>query len=185
MRKIRRTVIALSILAALAVTAAAQNKLTGTSAAPQEKSLYDRLGGLAAITAVVDDFIGRAATDDRIKAKFAKTSVPRLRLHLIEQICAATGGPCKYTGLSMKKAHKGMKVTAGEFGALVEDLVAALDKFNVPAKEKNDLLGALGPMKADIVEDPSTGTGTPLPTTFKPAKPLSEERIKAGPAKKG
>src|SRR5262245_11151610 len=102
-----------------------------SAASAQAQSLYDRLGGKEAIKAVVEEFVGIAAADTRINKKFAKTNVDRLKFELVEQICEATGGPCKYTGLDMKKAHKKMGVTAGEFGALVEDLVKALDKFNV------------------------------------------------------
>jgi hemoglobin len=155
------------------------------AAAPQ-KSLYDRLGGLEAITAVVDEFIKNLAADERVNKKLAKSgmNVPRIRLHLIEQVCEATGGPCKYTGLDMKKTHKNMGVTEGEFNATVEDLVKALDKFNVPAQEKNELLGALAAMKGDIVEVKGDATGTPLPDKFKPAKPAKEEEIKAGPEMK-
>jgi len=173
MQKIRRIVIALCFVVALSATALAQ-----------EKSLYDRLGGLPAITAVTDEFIARVAADTRINAKFAKTNIPRIRLHLIEQLCMVTGGPCVYTGNSMPKTHKNMKVTEGEFNALVEDLVGALNKFNVPEKEKNDLLGILGPLKSQIVEVNSPATGTPLPAKFKPAKPLSDSQIKAGPKMK-
>ena len=84
----------------------------------------------------------------------------------------ATGGPCVYTGNNMKVAHQNMAVTQGEFGALVEDLVATLDKFKMPAKEKDELLAALGPLGPDIVESPSTATGTALPPAFKPAPTL-------------
>ena len=70
---------------------------------------------------------------------------------LVNQICQASGGPCTYTGASMKDTHKGMKITDAEFNALVEDLVKSLDKFKVGSQEKNDLLGALGGMKPDIV----------------------------------
>ena len=59
----------------------------------------------------------------------------------VDQVCEASGGPCKYTGRSMKAAHAGMRITDAEFNALVEDLVKSLDKFKVPAKEKNELLG--------------------------------------------
>jgi hemoglobin len=76
---------------------------------------------------------------------------------LVDQICQASGGPCKYTGRDMKSAHAGMGVTDAAFGALVEDLVAALDKFKVGEKEKNELLSVLGPMKSDIVEPHSMG----------------------------
>lgn len=116
-----------------------------------EKSLYERLGGQPAITAVVDDFVGNVAADSRINGFFARTDIPRLKTLLVEQICAGTGGPCKYTGRSMKLAHAGMGVGDAQFGALVEDLVKTLDKFGVPAKEKNELLAILGPMKSDIV----------------------------------
>jgi hemoglobin len=71
---------------------------------------------------------------------------------LVDQICEATGGPCKYMGKDMKSAHRGMGVSGADFDALVEDLSGALDKFKVPAHEKGQLLGALGPMKGDIVE---------------------------------
>lgn len=119
--------------------------------AMREKSLYDRLGGLPAIQAVVDDFIGNVAADNRINKRFANANIPKLKKNLVDQVCQATGGPCKYTGLNMKEAHKGMKITEAEFNALVEDLVKSLDKFKVPAKEKNELLTALAGMKGDIV----------------------------------
>ncbi len=113
--------------------------------------LYERLGGKGAITAVVDEFVGNVAADKRINARFANTDIPRLKKNLVDQICAGSGGPCTYTGRSMLDAHRGMNVQDTEFGALVEDLVKALDKFKVPAQEKNELLGILGPMKKDIV----------------------------------
>jgi hemoglobin len=116
-----------------------------------KKSLYDRLGGKPAITAVVDDFIGNVAGDSRINQRFAGTNVPRLKSMLVDQICEATGGPCKYTGRDMKSAHTGMRISDAEFTALVEDLVKSLDKFKVPPQEKNELLGALAGMKGQIV----------------------------------
>src|SRR6266446_6709666 len=116
-----------------------------------QPSLYERLGGKPAITAVVDDFIGNVGGDTRINKRFANADIPRLKTMLVNQICQASGGPCTYTGASMKDAHKGMKITDAEFNALVEDLVKSLDKFKVGAQEKNDLLGALGGMKPDIV----------------------------------
>lgn len=119
-----------------------------------EKSLYEGLGGKEAITAVVDDFVGRVAADNRINGFFAKANIPRLKTQLVNQICEASGGPCKYTGADMKTVHRGMGVTGAAFDALVGDLVATLDKFKVGEREKNDLLGALGPMKKDIVEKP-------------------------------
>ncbi|HEX7272107.1 MAG TPA: group 1 truncated hemoglobin [Casimicrobiaceae bacterium] len=118
--------------------------------APQ-KSLYDRLGGKEAITAVVDDFVANVAADKRINGFFAKADIPRLKRNLVDQICQATGGPCTYTGKDMKTAHKGMGITDTDFNALVEDLKKSLDKFKVPAKEQGELLGALGSLKPQIV----------------------------------
>src|SRR5438132_9556083 len=115
-------------------------------------SLYERLGGLDAITAVVDSFVARCAGDDRINRKFGRTDVPRLKKMLVDQVCEATGGPCSYSGRAMRDTHEGMGVTAGEFDALVEDLVATLDEFRVPRAEQDDLLGLLGPMRREIVE---------------------------------
>jgi hemoglobin len=117
-------------------------------------SLFKRLGGKEAIVAVVDDFVARVGADQRINKFFAKTDLKKLKMHLVNQICEASGGPCKYTGLNMKEAHKGMGVSGADFGALVEDLVATLDKFKVGEKEKKELLSVLGPMKSDIVEKP-------------------------------
>lgn len=136
-------------------------------------SLYERLGGLDAITVVVDSFSARCAGDDRINGKFARTDIPRLRKMLVDQICEATGGPCTYTGRDMRATHDGMGVTAGEFDALVEDLVATLDEFNVPKLEQDELLGLLGPMRSEIVEVESAETGTPLPESYQAAPALS------------
>ena len=137
------------------------------------QSLYDRLGGSAAIVAVVDDFVGRAAADARINSKFARTDVPRLKAMLVEQVSAATGGPVAYTGRGMRETHDGMGVTAGEFDALVGDLVATLDAFNVPATDQGELLGILGPLRGDIVEVESPATGTALPDSYQAAAPLA------------
>jgi hemoglobin len=136
-------------------------------------SLYERLGGLDAITAVVDSFVARCAGDDRINAKFARTDVPRLKKMLVDQVCEATGGPCTYAGRDMRETHDGMGVTAGEFDALVEDLVATLDEFGVPKAEQDELLGLLGPLRSDIVEIESPETGTPLPDSYQAAPALT------------
>lgn len=137
------------------------------------ESLYERLGGKEAITAVIDDFVARCAADTRINGKFIRSDIPRLKANLVDQVCAATGGPCTYSGRDMHTTHLGMSVTGGEFDALVEDLVATLDRFNVREAEKSELLGALAPMRADIVEVESSDTGTPLPDGYQNAPPLT------------
>jgi len=163
-KDIRIIVLGLCLLTAFSVSAVAQ-----------QKSLYDRLGGKDAISAVVDDFAQNVLTDPRVNKKFAKSDPARLLANLKDFVCYATGGPCRYTGLNMKESHKNMGTTAGEFGALVEDLVKTLNKFNVGATEQKELLTALGGLRNDIVESESTATGTDLPATFKPAPPLAEK----------
>jgi hemoglobin len=141
-----------------------------------EKSLFERLGGEGAITAVVEDFRARCAADSRINAKFARTDIARLDSMLIDQVSEATGGPAKYAGRDMKTAHADMGVTTGEFNALVEDLVATLDKFGVGKADQEELLGILGPLKSDIVEIDSSATGTPLPDGYQAAPALASSR---------
>src|SRR5437660_1359884 len=109
---------AATLISAARVGVAAQCNKMG-AAATQQKSLYERLGGEAAISAVIDDFAARVLADARVNKKFAKSDPQRLVFHLKEQVCAVTGGPCKYTGRSMTETHKNMNVTEGEFDALV------------------------------------------------------------------
>lgn len=116
------------------------------------QSLYERLGGKNAITAVVETFVGTVGGDTRINGYFASTDLTKLKMHLVNQICEASGGPCAYTGRTMTQTHKGMGVQDAAFGALVEDLVAALDHHKVGKTEKSELLAVLGPMKSKIVE---------------------------------
>lgn len=136
-------------------------------------SLYERLGGKDAIAAVVSDFSARSVADERIKAKYDKTDAARLERMLVDQICEATGGPCTYTGRDMKEAHAAMGITASEFDAQVEVLVASLNHFDVPQAEQDELLGLLAPMRDDIVEVESQETGTRLPAAYEPAPPLA------------
>lgn len=154
----RHAILVALLVAALFVSAL----LIQVKPAAAQDSLYARLGGNAAITAVVDQFLANVVADARINKFFANVDAARLRTLLIEQIGQATGGPEKYTGRDMKTTHKGMGITDADFNALVEDLVAALDKFNVPEKEKGELLAILGPMKGDIVEAVAVST---LPAT--------------------
>ena len=168
-------------LALSAAACSAEKKTAGDTTAigampdtAPTRSLYDRLGGKSAITAVVDTFVARVAADPRINKKFARSNIPRVKAMLVDQVCMQTGGPCTYSGRSMKEAHRNMRVTEGEFNALVGDLVAALNAFNVPKREQDELVAALGTMKADIVEVPSAETGTSLPASFKPAPALKK-----------
>jgi len=143
------------IVIATAVTAVAVLCTTAAQAqmgmAPK-KTLYERLGGQPAITAVVDDFVGNVARDRRINGFFAKANIPRLKSLLVQQICQASGGPCVYSGRDMKSTHRGMGVADRHFNALVQDLGRTLNKYRVPAREQKELVAALAPLKKDIVE---------------------------------
>lgn len=117
----------------------------------EKKSLYDRLGGQAAIVAVVNDLIDNVAADDKINSSFKDTNVPRLKNLVVEQICEASGGPCKYTGRSMERSHRPLKITDAEFDAFVAHLVDVLNKYKVPSAEQGELLAVLGGMRGQIV----------------------------------
>jgi hemoglobin len=120
------------------------------------KSLYDRLGGEKAIAKVVDDLVANVMADESyrpaLKKHFKEGDVAGLKKKLVDQIGEATGGPQKYTGKSMKEAHKGLGITDAEFDALVNDLVKALDANKVPKPEQDELLGMLRKMRPDVVE---------------------------------
>jgi hemoglobin len=125
------------------------------AAPPAPKTLFDRLGGKDAIAAVVDSFIKNASADPAIKKLFAKTTGPKLdhlKQVLIEQICEASGGPCKYSGKDMKAAHKGMGLTEAHWDAFVNDFTLALDENKVGEKEKSEVFAMIAPMHDDIVE---------------------------------
>lgn len=121
----------------------------------KEKTLYQRLGGYDALAAVTDDFIGRLATDEKL-AKFfiglSNDSKKKVRQHVIDFLCLATGGPCVYTGRDMKTVHTGLNITKDEWDLSVKHLTATLDEFKVPAKEKGEVLKAIGELEKDIVE---------------------------------
>src|SRR5215475_7345523 len=150
MKKTRTMILAAAIAAYVVSSAQA-----GDDKKPA--SLYDRLGGMPAIRAVVDDFVGRILADDRVNKWFAHAAsdpenAQAYKAKLADFICQGTGGPCKYAGADMLAAHKGRGVTEEAFNAVVGDLVATLDKLKVPEKEKTQLLGILGPMKSAIVQ---------------------------------
>ena len=128
----------------------------GRDSAPASSmpSLYKRLGGREGIAIVVGDFTANMAADPRVNERFKglkPAEVEKFKSTLADQICDATGGPCSYLGKDMKAAHEGMRITEAEWNATVENLGKALDKNKVGAKEKGELVGALAPMKGDIV----------------------------------
>ena len=150
-RKALRTLLAslaLSLSLATLLSASAQDGM-------MKKSLYERLGGYNAVAAVVDDFVGRLVADRQFERFFAGHSTDskkRIRQHIVDQLCAAAGGPCVYTGRTMKDSHAGLGISEAEWDAAAKHLVASLDKFKVPEPEKKELLAFVTGLKADIVE---------------------------------
>ena len=121
----------------------------------QEKSLYERVGGYNALAAVVDDFIGRLVADKQFEKFFIGHSIDskkKIRQHILDQFCAATGGPCIYTGRDMKTTHGGLGITEADWDAAAKHLAASLDKFKVAEKEKGEILAFVTTLKKDIVE---------------------------------
>jgi hemoglobin len=159
---IKRFAIAFCLVTAVFITAEAQQpikaKKSGSISAlttQDKKSLYDRLGGYNAVAAVVDDFIGRLVADKRFTKFFvghSEDSLKKIRQHIVDQFCAAAGGPCLYTGRDMKTSHKGLGITGDDWDAAAKHLVESLDKFNVPKGEKDELMAFVGAQKKDIVE---------------------------------
>ena len=118
-------------------------------------TLYKRLGGYDAVAAVSDDFLGRLAGDPQLARFFgghATDSMKKLRQHVVDLLCSATGGPCVYTGRDMKTSHAGLGITERDWDVSVRHLGATFDKFAVPAKEREEVVAALVPLKKDIVE---------------------------------
>jgi hemoglobin len=163
MSSVKKLALAFCLLTTLAVVAVAQaspasmnaSMVTATAGVQDKKSLYDRLGGYNAVAAVVDDFIGHLVADKRFTKFFAghsEDSLKKIRQHIVDQFCAAAGGPCLYTGRDMKTSHKGLGITGDDWDAAAKHLVESLDKFNVPKAEKDDLLAFVTSLRKDIVE---------------------------------
>lgn len=151
----RTLLVTLCLAQCLAVAACGGTSKPETTPAPvaeDTRSLFERLGGLEAITAVVKEFVKTTGEDPRIAQFFTNADIPRLEQLMVDQICEATGGPCKYAGKSMKESHTGMKVREEHFTAFIEDLTATLDKFAVGPREKAEVLAAFNSMKQDVVE---------------------------------
>jgi hemoglobin len=157
---VKKIALAVCLVSTLAVVAAAQQPMNATDAdatggGQMKKSLYTRLGGYDAIAAVVDDFIGRLIADKKL-AKFfvghSDDSLHKIRMHVIDQLCAGAGGPCLYTGRDMKTSHHGLGITSDDWDAAANHLVETLDKFKVPAAEKGEVLAFVGTLKKDIVD---------------------------------
>lgn len=131
------------------------------AASAEGQSLYKRLGGYDALAAVTDDFIGRLAHDPQLSKFFvghSADSLKHIRQLVVEQLCEATGGPCYYLGRTMQASHAGLGITESDWNVAANHLVETLDKFHVPQKQKDEVLGAISSLKKDIV---ASGGGAP------------------------
>ena len=141
--------LARTVLALCLVLAACGGK--AKPATVDNRPLFDRLGGIPAITAVVKAFVQRTGADPRINLFFTNTDIPRLEKMMVDDICERTGGPCKYTGKPMKESHATMKLTDADFEAFMEDLEATLVEFKVPEREKAEVLADFRSRRADVM----------------------------------
>jgi hemoglobin len=144
----------LGSLLAIALLVAAMGSAHPVSAQGKD-TLYKRLGGYDALAAVTDDFIKGLATDPKISRFFvgaSDNSKARIRQLVLDQLCAATGGPCVYIGRDMKTVHKGLGITEEDWNISVKILMNTLNKFKVKEREQKDVVNALAGLKADIVE---------------------------------
>jgi hemoglobin len=142
--------ISLAIALLSAITTFAQESKSPTA----QKSLYQRLGGYDAIAAVTQDFLGRLGSDPQLKRFFVGLSTDskrRVRNHTVDFLCMATGGPCEYTGRDMETVHTGLNITDADWDISIKHLIATLDKFKVPAQEKQEVQTAISSLKPKIV----------------------------------
>lgn len=125
--------------------------LLGACQSSPHPTLFRDLGGLDGIGRIVDEFMLGLGNDPRIAGHFRETDPQRFRQKLIEQLCAESGGGCAYTGASMQDAHAGRDISHADFNALVEVLIDAMEKQDIPVAAQNRLLQRLAPMQRDIV----------------------------------
>ena len=137
------------------IVAASGISAQSSKAHQETQSLYKRLGGYDALAAVTDEFVKRLVEDKQLTRFFNGVSTDsrkRIRQLVLDQLCAATGGPCIYIGRSMRTVHEGLGITEDDWNVSVKLLTETLDKFKVGKAEKEDLLKALTTLKPDIVD---------------------------------
>jgi hemoglobin len=125
------------------------------SIAAERASLYQRLGGDPAMRSIASTLIDRISTDPHTRHSFKGAKIARIKEKLAEQLCELSGGPCRYSGDSMRDSHAGHHITEAEFYATVEVLRSILHERGTGETEINELLRLLAPMKRDIVEGPA------------------------------
>jgi hemoglobin len=120
-----------------------------------EETLHDRLGGYDAVSAVVNDLLPRLQADERLGRFWehrGADGVAREKQLLTDFLCSSAGGPVYYTGRDMKISHEGMRISESDWTAFIGHLNATLDAFEVPQRERDDVVGFIQSTKPDIVE---------------------------------
>lgn len=150
----KKFVLSACLLAFSASVAPAQNqsRAADTPVIAKDDHLYQAFGGHDGLVRIMDDFMINLLADPRTEPFFVSADQVRIKALLVEQFCVILGGPCTYSGRSMKEAHQGMNVGEANFYALVEALQKAMNKNNVPFSAQNKLLAALAPQHRDIIE---------------------------------
>jgi len=142
----RLTTIARAVLLAAGLCAAAQ--------ANADDSLYQAFGGRSGLVKLSDDFLARLLADARMKRFFKDVEHEQFTERLVKQLCEVSGGPCKYDGPDMKKAHAGFDIAKSDFNALVEVLQDSMDAQGIAFRTQNRMLARLAPMHREIVNVP-------------------------------
>lgn len=143
--------------AALALLLALTGMALAQAETQEQPSLYDRLGGLAAISVVVSDFIDELVPDEQLNQNPAiaeareRVPAPYLKYHVTAMVCQATGGPCTYQGRPMGDSHAHLNITEGEWDRMVEIFLEVLASHGVPEAETNELVAIVGSTKDAIV----------------------------------
>jgi hemoglobin len=165
------TSIARNVVAGLTLTAAFMGVLVGTDSAhaqAKEKSLYERLGGVFAIAAVVDHFsdavvknpiVGQKSKNPQLRAWHTKNlgRLPGLKFMRTLWVCNVSGGPFQFTAtkpgttpLGLEEAHRELRISPAEFDEVAAELGRTLDYFKVPQREKGEVLAAFAAHKGEV-----------------------------------
>ena len=118
---------------------------------PNLLSVYKQFGERPGLVALMDDLMINLTADPRTRPFFASADQKHIKLELVDQFCVILGGPCQYTGKTMKEAHKRLPIDEASFNALVEDLQLAMNKHDIPFRAQNKLLQKLAPMHREVV----------------------------------
>ncbi len=134
--------------------------ISSFSVGAEKASLYTRLGGEDGVRAIAVILVDRVVADPKLGRSFKDSNIARIKDKLSEQLCELSGGPCRYSGDSMRETHGGHHITQSEFYGMVDTLRDVLRDRHVGIAEENELLRLLAPMKREIVEGPARKPAT-------------------------